>query len=137
MTTEAISELLQRQPTTFHSGATRSVAARRLTPVTLELGGKSPVIVDRSANLGCTARKIVWGKFLNAGQTCVAPDYLLVEGTDRAAELVALMRATITEFYGSVPGRLPPTSFPSRGEPRTGSSLRSSMTCAGFLSPTP
>ena len=78
-------------------------AARRLTPVTLELGGKSPVIVDRSANLGYTARKIVWGKYLNAGQTCVAPDYLLVEGADRAAELVALMRATITDFYGADP----------------------------------
>ncbi|TVQ98134.1 MAG: aldehyde dehydrogenase family protein [Spirochaetaceae bacterium] len=78
-------------------------AARRLTPVTLELGGKSPVIVDHSANLGYTARKIVWGKYLNAGQTCVAPDYLLVEGADRAAELVALMRTTITEFYGTDP----------------------------------
>ncbi|MEA5006505.1 MAG: aldehyde dehydrogenase [Rikenellaceae bacterium] len=54
-------------------------AARNLTPVTLELGGKSPVIVTKSADLRIAAKRIVWGKFLNAGQTCIAPDYLLVE----------------------------------------------------------
>lgn len=54
-------------------------AAKNLTPVTLELGGKSPVIVTPSADLKVAAKRIVWGKFLNAGQTCVAPDYLLVE----------------------------------------------------------
>lgn len=54
-------------------------AAEHLTPVTLELGGKSPVIVTASANLNIAAKRIVWGKFLNAGQTCIAPDYVLVE----------------------------------------------------------
>ena len=53
-------------------------AARHLTPVTLELGGKCPVIVDAGANLRVAARRVVWGKFINAGQTCVAPDYVLV-----------------------------------------------------------
>lgn len=53
-------------------------AAKQLTPVTLELGGKSPVIVARSANLKVAARRVVWGKFLNAGQSCVAPDYVYV-----------------------------------------------------------
>jgi len=50
-------------------------AAQNLTPVTLELGGKSPCIVDESADLPLAAKRIVWGKFLNAGQTCIAPDY--------------------------------------------------------------
>lgn len=53
-------------------------AAKNLTPVTLELGGKSPCIVGRSANIRLAARRIMWGKLLAAGQTCVAPDYLLV-----------------------------------------------------------
>ena len=51
-------------------------ASRHLTPVTLELGGKSPCIVDDDADLKAAARRIVWGKFLNCGQTCVAPDYI-------------------------------------------------------------
>ena len=54
-------------------------AARHLTPILLELGGKSPVIVTRSANLHLAARRIAFGKWMNAGQTCVAPDYVLVE----------------------------------------------------------
>ena len=54
-------------------------ASKNLIPVTLELGGKSPCIVDNSAKLGLAAKRIVWGKFLNAGQTCVAPDYILVQ----------------------------------------------------------
>ena len=54
-------------------------ASKHLTPVTLELGGKSPVIVDGTAGLAITARRLAWGKFLNAGQTCVAPDYLLID----------------------------------------------------------
>ena len=58
-------------------------ASRHLTPVTLELGGKSPVIVDRTANLPLTARRLAFGKILNAGQTCVAPDYCLVDRTVR------------------------------------------------------
>ena len=54
-------------------------AAKHLTPVTLELGGKSPCIVDHTANIPLTARRLVFGKYLNCGQTCVAPDYVLVE----------------------------------------------------------
>ncbi|ELY2018857.1 aldehyde dehydrogenase family protein, partial [Flavobacterium psychrophilum] len=53
-------------------------AAENLTPITLELGGKNPCIVDESANLQLAAKRIIWGKILNAGQTCIAPDYILV-----------------------------------------------------------
>jgi aldehyde dehydrogenase (NAD+) len=60
------------------------MAAEHLTPVTLELGGKSPVIVDRNANLDEAAKKIAWGKFFNSGQICIAPDYLLVDESIRA-----------------------------------------------------
>ena len=70
-------------------------AAEHLTSVTLELGGKSPVIVDRTANLDEAARKIAWGKFFNAGQICIAPDYLLVDESIRDAFLPKL-RAAIT-----------------------------------------
>lgn len=69
----------------FFTGSTKvgkivyEAAAKNLTPVTLELGGKSPAIVTKDAHLEVAAKRIVWGKFLNAGQTCVAPDYLLVE----------------------------------------------------------
>lgn len=81
-------------------------AARDLTPVTLELGGKSPCIVDRTANIDLAARRIVWGKFLNAGQTCVAPDHLFVH-CDVKEQLVERMRHYITEFYGSDPHQSP------------------------------
>ncbi|HYA68420.1 MAG TPA: aldehyde dehydrogenase family protein, partial [Acidimicrobiales bacterium] len=73
-------------------------AARHLTPVTLELGGKSPVIVDRDADLPSAARRIVWGKFLNAGQTCVAPDYVLAHESVHD-ELVDTMVAVIKQRY--------------------------------------
>ncbi len=74
-------------------------ASRHLTPVTLELGGKSPCIVDRTADLAVTARRIAWGKFLNAGQTCVAPDYVLVEESVEAPLITALEQA-VRDFYG-------------------------------------
>lgn len=74
-------------------------AAKHLTPVTLELGGKSPCIVDRSANLDVAARRIVFGKFINAGQTCVAPDYILADARIHDA-LVAKLGETIRAFYG-------------------------------------
>jgi len=77
-------------------------AAEYLTPATLELGGKSPCIVDKTANLEVTANRIVWGKFLNVGQTCVAPDYLLVEKSVENA-LLQQIKATITKFYGENP----------------------------------
>jgi aldehyde dehydrogenase (NAD+) len=75
-------------------------AAKNLTPVTLELGGKSPVIVDKSANLDLAAKRIVWGKLLNAGQTCIAPDYLLAH-QDIADDLIAKIKHYIGAFYGS------------------------------------
>lgn len=74
-------------------------ASENLTKVTLELGGKSPCIVDESANLKFAAKRIIWGKLLNSGQTCVAPDYLLVH-KDVKNELLRLMKQAIFEFYG-------------------------------------
>ena len=79
-----------------------AAAANNLTPVTLELGGKSPVIVDESANIHVTARRIAWGKWLNAGQTCVAPDYILVNEKVRQPFLDELGKA-ITDFFGADP----------------------------------
>ncbi len=75
-------------------------ASEHLTPVTLELGGKSPCIVDETANLELAARRIVWGKFINSGQTCVAPDYLLVQSSVKA-ELLDKMKKYIVKFYGT------------------------------------
>ena len=77
-------------------------AAENLTPVTLELGGKSPTIVDASANIAVAARRIAWAKYVNAGQTCVAPDYVLAHKSI-ANELVEAIRTSITEFYGDDP----------------------------------
>ena len=79
-----------------------AAAANNLTPVTLELGGKSPVIIDESANIRVTARRIAWGKWLNAGQTCVAPDYILVNEKVRQPFLDELGKA-ITDFFGTDP----------------------------------
>ncbi|WP_332649629.1 aldehyde dehydrogenase [Lysinibacillus sp. 54212] len=74
-------------------------AAERLTPHTLELGGKSPAIVDHTANLEVAAKRIAWGKFSNAGQTCVAPDYVLVHKSVYK-DFVDLLKKTIISFYG-------------------------------------
>ena len=74
-------------------------AADHLTPITLELGGKSPCIVSASANIQVAARRIVWGKAFNAGQTCVAPDYLLVEERVKD-ELIGAIAQTIQDFFG-------------------------------------
>lgn len=73
-------------------------ASRHLTPVSLELGGKSPVIVDRTANLEVSARRLAFGKYLNAGQTCVAPDYLLIERSVKDNFLECFERA-VSEFF--------------------------------------
>jgi aldehyde dehydrogenase (NAD+) len=83
-----------------------AAAARHLTPVTLELGGKSPCIVDRDADLEVAARRIAWGKFMNAGQTCIAPDYVLVH-QERETDLIEALRRTLREFYGEDPGKSP------------------------------
>lgn len=74
-------------------------AAKNLTPVTLELGGKSPCIIDKDANLKLSAKRIVWGKLLNAGQTCVAPDYLFVH-KDIKDEFLKLLVSEIKKQYG-------------------------------------
>jgi aldehyde dehydrogenase (NAD+) len=81
-------------------------AAKHLTPVTLELGGKSPCIVDETADLDAAAKRIVYGKFFNAGQTCVAPDYVLVHDHVHDALLNRLV-STIREFYGDDPMQSP------------------------------
>lgn len=77
-------------------------AAAHLTPVSLELGGKSPCIVDETADLKLAARRIVWGKFLNCGQTCVAPDYILVQKNVRD-KLIRQIEKTIRRMYGKNP----------------------------------
>jgi aldehyde dehydrogenase (NAD+) len=81
-------------------------AAEHLTPVTLELGGKSPVIVAADADIDITARRIAWGKFVNAGQTCLAPDYVLVHRDAEDRLLGALLRS-IHDMYGESPSTSP------------------------------
>ena len=81
-------------------------AAKHLTPVTLELGGKSPCIVDADTNIEYAARRITWGKFINAGQTCVAPDYLLVEQSIKQ-QLLDKIQKCIREFLGEQPATSP------------------------------
>ena len=81
-------------------------AANHLTPITLELGGKCPCIVTDKADLRTAARRIVWAKFLNAGQTCISPDYLLVHEAVEAP-LLDLMRKALGQFYGSDPKASP------------------------------
>ena len=83
-------------------GLVLEAAARRCTPVTLELGGKSPCIVDRTANIPLAARRICFGKFLNAGQTCVAPDYVLAQEEIRERLMVEL-KSCIRTFLGENP----------------------------------
>ena len=83
-----------------------AAAAKHLTPVTLELGGKSPCIVDADINLEHTAKRITWGKFINAGQTCIAPDYLLVDKTIKK-DLVETIKNCLQEFYGNDPANSP------------------------------
>ncbi|MGL5731122.1 MAG: aldehyde dehydrogenase, partial [Bacteroidales bacterium] len=77
-------------------------AAQHLTPVILELGGKSPCIVDKNAHIDLAAKRIVWGKFMNAGQTCISPDYLLVHNSIKE-ELIQRIKTYIQEFYSSEP----------------------------------
>jgi aldehyde dehydrogenase (NAD+) len=94
----------------FFTGSSRvgrivmTAAAANLTPVTLELGGKNPAIVARDSPLEKTARRIVWGRFMNTGQICVAPDYVLVPEPLRLPLIEAIQRA-ITRFYGPDPQR--------------------------------
>lgn len=77
-------------------------AAENLTPVTLELGGKNPCIIDETANLKLAAKRIVWGKFVNAGQTCIAPDYILIQ-KNMKSHFVEYLKEEITKAYGENP----------------------------------
>lgn len=94
--------------TIFYTGSTKvgkivmEKAAKQLIPVTLELGGKSPCIVDNTANLSLAAKRIVFGKLLNAGQTCVAPDYILVQKESKS-KLLEEIHHFIKQFLGSQP----------------------------------
>lgn len=100
--------LEQRFDHIFFTGSTAvgkivaRAAAEHLTPTVLELGGKSPAIVTDGADLGVSAHRIAWGKFVNAGQTCIAPDYVLVDRAHKD-ELVDELVAAIGEFYGDEP----------------------------------
>jgi len=103
---ETSSELLEHQwdHILFTGGGTvgrivMTAAAKHLTPVTLELGGKSPCIVDKKAKIEQAARRILWGKVYNAGQTCIAPDYILVHSS-RKDELMAAFAKTMVRFLG-------------------------------------
>ncbi|MEO0527300.1 MAG: aldehyde dehydrogenase family protein, partial [Bacteroidota bacterium] len=97
--------LSQKWDYIFFTGSTRvgqivyESAAKHLTPVTLELGGKNPCIVDKTASIALAAKRIVWGKFLNAGQTCIAPDYVLVDASIKERFVTALTRY-IKASYG-------------------------------------
>lgn len=81
-------------------------AAKHLTPVTLELGGKSPCIVDADVDLETATRRIAWGKFINAGQTCIAPDYVLVDQAIKP-QFIEQLTARIREFFGDNPAESP------------------------------
>lgn len=109
---EAQCLLRERFDKIFFTGSTRigrqvmAAAAHHLTPVTLELGGKSPCIVCADAPVELTARRIAWGKFMNCGQTCTAPDFVVADRRICAALVEALTR-TLHQFYGSAPRQSP------------------------------
>ncbi|MEM1308362.1 MAG: aldehyde dehydrogenase [Cyanobacteria bacterium P01_H01_bin.153] len=104
--------LEQRFDHIFFTGGTRigqivmAAAAKQLTPVTLELGGKSPCIIDSDINVKVAAKRITWGKFVNAGQTCIAPDYLLVHDSIKA-EFMAALKEAVQTFFGDDPAQSP------------------------------
>ncbi|MGO4110564.1 aldehyde dehydrogenase [Paenibacillus sp. YAF4_2] len=79
-----------------------AAAAKHLTPVTLELGGKSPAIVHHDANLKLAAKRVAFGKFINAGQTCIAPDYVLVHRSVKE-QFIELLHKSVAKFYGKDP----------------------------------
>lgn len=97
--------LSQRFDYIFFTGSVRvgkivmEAASKNLTPITLELGGKSPVFVDENFDVRLAAKRIAWGKFLNNGQTCIAPDYVLVHESRKLA-LIEELKAVIREHYG-------------------------------------
>ncbi len=77
-------------------------AAKNLTPVSLELGGKSPCVIDKTANLKLAAKRLAFGKYLNLGQTCVAPDYMLID-KDIKDEFLQIFKSTVQKMYGENP----------------------------------
>ena len=110
---EVSTELLaQKWDYIFFTGSTKvgkivaEAAAKHLTPVTLELGGKSPCIIDDSVNLKLVARRLVWGKLINGGQTCIAPDYVIAKSSIKQ-ELLAVLKTEIIKRYGEHPEKSP------------------------------
>ncbi|MFH4975796.1 hypothetical protein AB6A40_002505 [Gnathostoma spinigerum] len=101
-TTELLKERFDR---ILYTGSTSvgkvvmTAAAKHLTPVTLELGGKSPTVVLEDADIATSARRIAWGKWINSGQTCIAPDYIITSSRVKPL-LVDAIRKTVDEFYG-------------------------------------
>ncbi len=81
-------------------------AAEYLTPVTLELGGKSPAIIDETANISAAAKKLTWGKWLNVGQTCIAPDYVLIHESKKE-EFISKLKDCLTKSFGAEPQKSP------------------------------
>ncbi|PZQ79339.1 MAG: aldehyde dehydrogenase, partial [Flavobacterium johnsoniae] len=104
----AKSQLAKRWDYIFFTGSPAvgkeiaKAAAGNLTPVTLELGGKNPCIIDKNANLQIAAKRIVWGKFINAGQTCIAPDYLIIHKGVKT-KFIRLLQQEIINAYGEDP----------------------------------
>lgn len=103
---EVTSELLEQKfDFIFFTGSTKvgqivyEAASKNLTPVALELGGKSPTIIDETANIKVAAERIAFGKFMNAGQTCIAPDYVLIDRKVKE-QFIKAMRSTLKDFYG-------------------------------------
>lgn len=108
-TTELLAQKLDHIFYTGNGAVGRIVleaAAKHLTPVTLELGGKSPVYVDDTVDLDAAAARIAWGRFLNAGQTCIAPDYVLATA-EVQAELAPLVARWAERYFGADPSRSP------------------------------
>ncbi|XP_067866771.1 aldehyde dehydrogenase, dimeric NADP-preferring-like [Heterodontus francisci] len=110
---EETTELLKHQfDHIFFTGSTNigrvvmEAAAKHLTPVTLELGGKSPCYIDGDCDLDVACRRIAWGRYTNCGQTCIAPDYILCDKSIQD-EVVKKISATVTEFYGADPQKSP------------------------------
>jgi aldehyde dehydrogenase (NAD+) len=102
-TTEVLKQRFDHIMYTGGEGVAKIVmraASEHLTPVTLELGGKSPCIIDNGTNLDVTVSRIIWNKWMNAGQTCVAPDYVLIEKS-QADAFIAKLKDKLSSFYGN------------------------------------
>lgn len=106
---DVITDLLQQKfDFIFFTGSTRvgqivyEAASKQLIPVALELGGKSPTIIDKTADLKVAAERIAFGKFMNAGQTCIAPDYILIDARVKD-KFIKAMKSTLKSFYGEHP----------------------------------